>query len=131
MPDGKKSGKVKKALRIAGSVVDVFKFVPGPHTPVLRWIEYAIDGAETINGPGGGGKKKALVLATLTDIFAALEKSGVYVVSDEVVASIPDIVDSLVAIKNEVNGFEAPDATTFRPGVATPVTFRGVMEPSA
>ncbi len=130
MPDGKKSGKVKKFLRGLGSVVDVAKLIPGPHTPFMPWVEKAVDGAEVLNGPGGGGRKKQLVLDTMNDVFSAMESRGVFTVPPDLKEALPDIVDSIVAIKNEVGGFEEiGDAVQIRPGVATPVTFRGVIEP--
>ena len=130
MPDGKKSGKVKKFLRIFGSVIDVAKMVPGPHMSFMPWVEKAIDGAETLNGPGGGGKKKQLVIDTMNDVFAAMESRGVFTVPADLREALPDLVDSIVSVKNEVGGFEAIGNTIdLRPGVGTPVTFRGIIEP--
>jgi hypothetical protein len=121
-----------KWLRIADKILNVAKFVPGPHTPFIGVADLVVNAAEAQFGEGQGPKKKEWSEQLSVEIWDLFHSKGIELPIPR--GSLGELIEELVTIKNATGEFgHGADAPQFKPKdtsrrVAWPAEFRGVVE---
>lgn len=127
--------KALKFLRWTDRIVDVVKFIPGPHTPLMPLIDLLVDGAESQFGDGHGGEKREWVESVAGEVLDLLHQKGI--IKDLFKNDVDTLIEEIVNVKNqagELTGSKKEDPRTIllaqpRSGdrVAWPVRIQGEM----